>query len=81
MSGCFLSCVFKQRWYINSWLEVDLGESTVVSGVITQGDHFEASWWRVTEFKMKYKKLSSSGYDDVLDHTGALQVHIHLLAV
>ena len=70
---------FKQRFDANSWLEVDLGESTVVSGLITQGDEFSVIW-RVTEYKVKYKKMSSSDYEDVKDNNGAIQVHTHLLA-
>ncbi|XP_071808987.1 lactadherin-like [Asterias amurensis] len=57
----------------NCWYEVDLGESTVVSGLITQG--YDASWhWRVTEYRVKYKKISSSDYEDVKDNNGAIQV-------
>ncbi|XP_071808988.1 lactadherin-like [Asterias amurensis] len=58
---------------LNAWFEVDLGESTVVSGLITQG--YDKSWhWRVTEYKVKYKKISSSDYEHVKDNNGAIQV-------
>ncbi|XP_071808991.1 lactadherin-like [Asterias amurensis] len=64
---------------LNAWFEVDLGESTVVSGLITQG-HDDPFWnWRVTKYKVKYKKISSSDYEHVKDNNGAIQVHTHLL--
>ncbi|XP_022099534.1 EGF-like repeat and discoidin I-like domain-containing protein 3 [Acanthaster planci] len=56
----------KNRWApqrnAGSWIEVNLGESTVVSGVITQGN---PSWRKrpiyVTKYKVSYQNLSSSG--------------------
>ncbi|XP_071808990.1 lactadherin-like [Asterias amurensis] len=56
---------------IGPWFEVDLGESTVVSGLITQGH--ESLNWRVTGYKVKYKKMSSSDYEHVKDNNGAIQ--------
>ncbi|XP_033644317.1 lactadherin-like [Asterias rubens] len=72
-SGRLNGVAWVPRFDANCWLEVDLGESTVVSGLITQGDETIENW-RVTEYKVKYKKMSSSDYEDVKDNNGAIQV-------
>ncbi|XP_038061053.1 lactadherin-like [Patiria miniata] len=56
----------------NAWIEVDLVESTVVSGVTTQG-HYD---WYVTEYKVVYKKLPSSDYEPVTEGNGNVKVFI-----
>ncbi|XP_038061064.1 lactadherin-like [Patiria miniata] len=56
----------------NAWIEVDLGESTVVSGVITQG----AFGWYVKHYKVAYKKQPSSDYEYVMDGNGDNKVFI-----
>ncbi|XP_038077325.1 lactadherin-like [Patiria miniata] len=56
----------------NPWIEVDLIESKVVSGLITQGWYFGY----VTTYKVAYKKQPSSGYEHVTDVNGDVMVFI-----
>ncbi|XP_038059960.1 lactadherin-like [Patiria miniata] len=58
--------------YANSWIEVDLVESTVVSGIITQG----LAGWYVTHYTAAYQKQPSSLYDRVTDGNGIIKVFI-----
>ncbi|XP_033644318.1 uncharacterized protein LOC117303959 [Asterias rubens] len=53
-----------------SWIEVDLGVSTVVSGVMTQG----GMYYRVTRYRVRYKKLQSSDFNGVKDSYGNITV-------
>ncbi|XP_038062078.1 lactadherin-like [Patiria miniata] len=53
------------------WIEVNLVESTVVSGVITQGGIFDDY---VTSYKVDYQKQPSSGYRHVTDESGNIKV-------
>ncbi|XP_038061700.1 lactadherin-like, partial [Patiria miniata] len=57
----------------NSWIEVDLVESTVVTGVITQGSGRK---WYVTAYKVAYKKQPSSDFEHVTDGNGNIKVFI-----
>ncbi|XP_038059582.1 retinoschisin-like [Patiria miniata] len=54
----------------NSWIEVDLVEGKVVSGVITQG--FDEAY--VTQYKVAYKTQPSSEYEHVRDGNGNVKV-------
>ncbi|XP_038058774.1 lactadherin-like [Patiria miniata] len=56
----------------NSWIEVDLVQSTVVTGVITQG----GSGWYVKKFKVAYKQQPSSEREHVMDGDGNIKVFI-----
>ncbi|XP_038060400.1 lactadherin-like [Patiria miniata] len=58
----------------NPWIEVDLVEPTVVSGVITQGHHNQN--WHVKKYKVAYKKQPSSDYEHVTDGNGNIKVFI-----
>ena len=64
------------------WIEVDLGDSTVVSGVITQGSHWTDSQspCRVKKYKVEYQTLSSqtSEFVSVTDTDGSIVVSKHL---
>ncbi|XP_071808980.1 lactadherin-like [Asterias amurensis] len=57
----------ENRQLFNCWYEVDLGMSAVVSGVITQGGLY---YYRVTRYKVSYKKLPSLDFEDILDRKG-----------
>ncbi|XP_038060439.1 lactadherin-like [Patiria miniata] len=56
----------------NPWIEVNLVEPTVVSGVITQGHHYQD----VKKYKVAYKKQPSSDYEHVTDGNGNIKVFI-----
>ncbi|XP_038074795.1 retinoschisin-like [Patiria miniata] len=58
----------------NPWIEVDLVEPTVVSGVITQG-HYSRDYY-VKKYKVAYKKQPSSDYEHVTDGNGNIKVFI-----
>ncbi|XP_022083790.1 lactadherin-like [Acanthaster planci] len=58
----------------NSWIEVDLTESTVVSGVITQGG--PRGWGYVTRYKVSYQTKSSPDRLHVTDERGNIKVFI-----
>ena len=72
-SGCTFSLFFKQRFSYKSWFEVDLGEITVVSGVIAQG--MGSTLVGVTRYNVTYRDQSSTDYDDVIYRNGTIQVH------
>ncbi|XP_022083854.1 lactadherin-like [Acanthaster planci] len=57
----------------DSWIEVDLGESTVVSGVITQGDTYSNLFY-VTNYKVAYQKQPSSDLLHVTDGNGNIKM-------
>ncbi|XP_038060874.1 retinoschisin-like [Patiria miniata] len=57
----------------NPWIEVDLVESTVVTGVITQGS---GGGSYVTQFKVAYQKQPSSDREHVKDKSGNVKVFI-----
>ncbi|XP_038060492.1 lactadherin-like [Patiria miniata] len=59
----------------NPWIEVDLDEPTVVTGVITQGISRSIRMW-VTAYKVAYKKQHSSDYEYVTDGNGDIKVFI-----
>ncbi|XP_071808986.1 lactadherin-like [Asterias amurensis] len=54
----------------DNWIEVDIGVSTLVAGVITQG----GVSFRVTQYRVRYKKLPSSDFDDVIHRNGSIKV-------
>ncbi|XP_038047443.1 retinoschisin-like [Patiria miniata] len=56
----------------NSWIEVDLHDPTVVSGVITQGSTY--SHRCVTKYRVRYQSSHSSGYKYVKDEDGFTKV-------
>ncbi|XP_022083845.1 uncharacterized protein LOC110975570 [Acanthaster planci] len=58
----------------NPWIEVDLGEKTVVSGVITQGNPNDD--WRVMMYQVSYQKQHSSDRLHVTDGNGNITVFI-----
>ncbi|XP_038060274.1 lactadherin-like [Patiria miniata] len=57
----------------NPWIEVDLVQSTVVTGVITQG---AGRGSHVTAYKVAYKKQPSSDREHVTDGNGNIKVFI-----
>ncbi|XP_038051055.1 EGF-like repeat and discoidin I-like domain-containing protein 3 [Patiria miniata] len=57
----------------NPWIEVDLFQSTVVSGVTTQG---AGRGSHVTAYKVAYKKQPSSDREHVTDGNGNIKVFI-----
>ncbi|XP_038060510.1 lactadherin-like [Patiria miniata] len=57
----------------NPWIEVDLVQSTVVSGVITQGDG--RGTWYVKRYVVAYQKQPSSDYEHV-NRNGDIKVFI-----
>ncbi|XP_038061809.1 retinoschisin-like [Patiria miniata] len=57
----------------NPWIEADLVESTVVSGVTTQGS---GNIWFVEQYKVAYQKQPSSDYEHVKDGNGNIKVFI-----
>ncbi|XP_038060228.1 EGF-like repeat and discoidin I-like domain-containing protein 3 [Patiria miniata] len=57
----------------NPWIEVDLVQSTVVTGVTTQGDGSDSF---VTAYKVAYKKQPSSDREHVMDGNGNIKVFI-----
>ena len=65
------------RFDTSPWIEFDLTESTLVSGVITQGFTAVIFPLYVTQYKVKYQKLPgpSSLTDYVTDDKGDIQVH------
>ncbi|XP_038060424.1 retinoschisin-like [Patiria miniata] len=60
------------RYDANPWIEVDLVQPTVVSGVITQGHYFRY----VKKYKVAYKKQPSSDYEHITDGNGNIKVFI-----
>ncbi|XP_038061988.1 retinoschisin-like [Patiria miniata] len=56
----------------NPWIEVDLVNSTVVSGVVTQGENY----WVVTQYKVEYKKQPTSKWQNVTDGNGNTKLFI-----
>ncbi|XP_038058783.1 retinoschisin-like [Patiria miniata] len=56
----------------NSWIEVDLHDPTVVSGVITQGSIY--SHRCVTKYRVRYQSSHSSSYEHVTDQAGQTKV-------
>ena len=74
--------MFLGLWYIfrgqltGAWLEVDLTEDTVVSGVITQGDPNEGDVGHVTEYKIWYRTRDSPLLKNVSDANGESQVKL-----
>ncbi|XP_038060539.1 lactadherin-like [Patiria miniata] len=58
---------------INSWIEVDLVEPTVVTGVTTQGS---GSRWYVMRYKVAYQQQPSSQREYVTDGNGDIKVFI-----
>ncbi|XP_038060752.1 lactadherin-like [Patiria miniata] len=59
------------------WIEVDLVESTVVTGVITQGWQPAPEKPRyVKKYKVSYQKQPSSDYEYVKDNNGNIKVFI-----
>ncbi|XP_038060477.1 retinoschisin-like [Patiria miniata] len=58
----------------NPWIEVDLDEPTVVSGVITQ--RLASYFGLVKKYKVSYKKQPSSDYEHVTDGNGNIKVFI-----
>ena len=59
-----------------AWLEVDLNEDTVVSGVITQGDPIEGNAGYVTKYKVRYRTRDSPLLKNVSDANGKSQVRL-----
>ncbi|XP_030838780.1 lactadherin-like [Strongylocentrotus purpuratus] len=57
----------------NSWVKVDLGEDTLVTGVITQGWHNEASW--VTSFQISYSRDNTNWTFALEEHCGVLKTY------
>ncbi|XP_022083709.1 retinoschisin-like [Acanthaster planci] len=59
----------------NPWIEVDLGESRVVSGVTTEGYAYQTSvCYCVTKYKVAYQKQPSSDRVHVTDLNGNVTV-------
>ncbi|XP_038060862.1 lactadherin-like [Patiria miniata] len=68
----------KLRWNTlssdaNPWIEVDLVESTVVTGIVTQGSSVGSF---VTQYNVAYQKQHSSDREHVKDGTGKIKVFI-----
>ncbi|XP_038072026.1 retinoschisin-like [Patiria miniata] len=58
------------------WIEVDLGEVTMVSGVITQGSNANPDY-RVTAYQVMYLKSSeSTTHEHVMDNNGNIKIFI-----
>ncbi|XP_022083758.1 lactadherin-like [Acanthaster planci] len=56
----------------NAWIEVDLGESTEVNGVVTQGKDA----WYVTNYKVAYQEQPSSERVHVAGESGNAKIFI-----
>ena len=56
----------------NQWIQVDLGNPTYVTGVLTQG-RYEYSHW-VTKYKVQFEPPSPACLVDVKDQLGQTQV-------
>ncbi|XP_038066649.1 lactadherin-like [Patiria miniata] len=56
------------------WIEVDLLQTTRVSGVITQGNKFPWVSYLVTEFKVSYKPKPTSGYEYIKETNGDIKL-------
>ncbi|XP_038066654.1 lactadherin-like [Patiria miniata] len=56
------------------WIEVDLLQTTRVSGVITQGNEFSWTTYLVTEFKVSYKPTPLSGYEYIKENNGDIKL-------
>ncbi|XP_038060806.1 lactadherin-like [Patiria miniata] len=57
----------------NPWIEMDLVESTVVSGVITQGS---GGAYYVAQYKVSYQKQPSSDYEHLTDGNDNMKIFI-----
>ena len=63
---------------VESWIQVDLLEPTLVSGIITQGRH-DASHW-VTSFSISYG-LNDSSLQSILNSAGEVMVGVIVLLI
>ncbi|XP_071801525.1 retinoschisin-like [Asterias amurensis] len=57
----------------NQWIQVDLGNPTFVTGVLTQGRNGGAAQW-VTKYKVQFEPPSPAGLVDVKDQLGQTQI-------
>ncbi|XP_071800478.1 retinoschisin-like [Asterias amurensis] len=57
----------------NQWIQVDLGNPTYVTGVLTQGRNGVAAQW-VTKYKVQFEPPSPAGLVDVNDQLGQTQI-------
>ena len=57
------------------WIQIDLVDSTVVTGVITQGHWYWDAY--VKEYKVSFKKLPSSPFEHVTDGSGNPKASSH----
>ncbi|XP_071801474.1 retinoschisin-like [Asterias amurensis] len=57
----------------NQWIQVDLGNPTYVTGVLTQGRHAINSQW-VTKYKVQFEPPSPACLVDVNDQFGQTQI-------
>ena len=57
----------------NQWIQVDLGNPTYVTGVLTQGRNGGNAQW-VTKYKVQFEPPSPAGLVDVKDQLGQTQV-------
>ena len=57
----------------NQWIQVDLGNPTYVTGVLTQGRYNVAAQW-VTKYKVQFEPPSPACLVDVKDQLGQTQV-------
>ncbi|XP_038064933.1 lactadherin-like [Patiria miniata] len=62
----------KDSAHVNPWIEVDLAERTVVSGVTTQGCRL--MWEYTTQYKVAYKKQPQCDFDYVRDASGEIEL-------
>ncbi|XP_038058794.1 lactadherin-like [Patiria miniata] len=80
-SGDYASCARlnnNRAWWAtwtdaNPWIEVGLAESTVVSGVTTQGSGYTLF---VKQYKVAYKKQASPDFEHVMDGDGTIKEFI-----
>ena len=76
----YTTCLHQSQFIVrrlnSPWIEFDLSEITLVSGVITQGFTAVIFPLYVTQYKVKYQKLPgpSSLSDYVTDDKGDIQV-------
>ena len=57
----------------NQWIQVDLGNPTYVSGVLTQGRNGGAAQW-VTKYRVQFEPPSPACLVDAKDQLGQTQV-------
>ena len=57
------------------WIQADLVEPTVVTGVITQGDGGQYYRYRVTEYQVAYQTDPSSALQYVTNADGSTKVY------